>query len=48
MCTTHEVFWLDESGKGSPALGFKHEYGVTNMEAIVFPGQGKGKYSLTC
>ncbi|KIY30912.1 hypothetical protein I305_06662 [Cryptococcus gattii E566] len=41
MCTTHEVFWLDESGKGSPALGFKHEYGVANMEAIVFPGQGR-------
>lgn len=41
ICTTHEVFWLDETGKGVPALGFRHEYGVTDMEAIVFPGQGK-------
>lgn len=42
------MFWLDETGKGVPALGFRHEYGVTDMEAIVFPGQGKGKCPLPC
>ncbi|ODN83799.1 hypothetical protein L198_07695 [Cryptococcus wingfieldii CBS 7118] len=44
MCTTHEVFWIDETGKGVPSLGWKHGYeGADGMEIIVLPGVNKGE-----
>ncbi|TYJ55511.1 hypothetical protein B9479_003783 [Cryptococcus floricola] len=44
MCTTHEVFWIDEMGKGVPSLGWKHGYeGADDMEIIVLPGVNKGE-----